>query len=255
MGCGVKLLAVDTATRCQSVALLDGERVVAQSERDVGASHARWLVPTIDELLASTGWTVAQLNGLAVAIGPGSFTGLRIGLATLLGFRTTSGLPLAAVPTLEALAWNVRESQRPLCPILRGRTGEAYWALYHWTGYGVLEQLRQEQVGPVEQVVGLIDRPMYVFGDGWQAYKDQLRRDLGSRTCNALEIPGAASRVSAVSVGLAGLHRLTRGEQAAIGLSPRYIQRSEAELNWERRGRTPEVAHTKRGSGRRAARV
>ena len=251
----MKLLAVDTATRCQSVALLDGERVVAQSERDVGVSHARWIVPTIDDLLTSNEWTLAQLTGLAVSIGPGSFTGLRIGLATMLGFRITLGLPLAAVPTLEALAWNVRWRQQPLCPILRGRTGEAYWAVYQWTDSGVLEQLREEQVGPVERVAELIDRPMIVFGDGWQAYKDQLRHHLGSRACDALEVPGDVSSVSAVSVGLAGLYRLARGEQAPLGLSPRYIQRSDAELNWERRARTPDVAHTKRGSGRRAAQV
>jgi len=230
----VKLLAVETATQHQSVAALDGQKVVARADQDAGGAHAKWLVPTIDRVLASGGLTLSDLDGLAVSIGPGSFTGLRVGLATMMGLRLVTGLPLAAVPTLEAMAWNLRSADRPVCPILKSRRGEVYWALYQWTSAGVLSCITDEQVGPLELLVRAINGPMLVFGEGWQAYRDDIRRLLGARACDACEAPLETMAASAVSVGLAGLERLARGEMAGQGLSPRYVQRAEAELNWER---------------------
>ena len=242
----MRLLAVETATRAQSVALLDGERVLARSDRDVGRAHARWLVPTIDRLLASTGLSLSNLDGMAVSIGPGSFTGLRVGLATLLAFRSVTALPLAAVPTLQAMAWNLRGSSRLLCPILKGRVGEVYWALYRWTEAGVLELVRGERVGPVRELTESLEGPVLVFGDGWVTYQHELRRSLGASACDVCEAPREAMAASAVSVGRAGLELLARGERAPVGISPRYIQRSKAELNWERLGR-----NAKEKTGRR----
>ncbi len=230
----MNLLAVETATRAQSVALLSGEQVLARFDRDAGGAHARWLVPTIDRLLASTGLTWSNVDGLAVSIGPGSFTGLRVGLATMLGFRSVTGLPLAAVPTLEAMAWNLRGSTLPLCPILRARVGEAYWARYRWTGAGVLEPLTGERVGPLKELAESLEGPTLVLGDGWVTYQDELRRYLGAKACDVREAPQDTMVASAVSVGRAGLELLARGRSAPVGVSPRYVQRSEAEVNWER---------------------
>ncbi|MGH7206228.1 MAG: tRNA (adenosine(37)-N6)-threonylcarbamoyltransferase complex dimerization subunit type 1 TsaB [Nitrospiraceae bacterium] len=244
----MKLLAVETATHCQSVAVLDDQTVVARADQDAGGAHAKWLVPTIDRVLASGGLTLSDLDGLAVSIGPGSFTGLRVGLATMMGLRLVTGLPLAAVPTLEAMAWNLRTADRPLCPILKSRKGEVYWALYQWTGAGSLSCTTHEQVGPLELFVRSITGPTLVFGEGWQTYGDDIRRLLGARACEACEAPPETMAASAVSVGLAGLERLARGEVAGQGLSPRYVQRAEAELNWER----PAAGSLKVGKGARS---
>ena len=227
----VRLLAVETATQHQSVAVLDGQAVVACSDQDARGAHAKWLVPTIDRVLASEGLTLSDLDGLAVSIGPGSFTGLRVGLATMLGLRVVTGLPLVAVPTLEAMAWNLRSADRPLCPILKCRRGEVYWALYQWTSAGVLRCITGEQVGPLELLARSITGPTLVFGEGWQTYGNDIRLLLGARVCDACEAPLQAMAASAVSVGLAGLERLARGEVAGQGLSPRYVQRAEAEIN------------------------
>lgn len=232
----MKLLAVETATHWQSVAVLDDQTVMARADRDAEGAHAKWLVPTIDRVLASAGLTLADLNGLAVSIGPGSFTGLRVGLATTMGLRLVTGLPLAAVPTLEAMAWNLRSADRPLCPILKSRKGEVYWALYEWTSAGALRCLMPEQVGPLELLVRSINGPTLVFGEGWQTNRDEIRRLLGDRARDACEAPPDTMAASAVSVGLAGLERLARGEMAGQGLSPRYIQRPEAEISGCGRG-------------------
>ena len=230
----MRILAVDTATTWQSVAVLDGTEVLARSDQDAAGAHAKWLVPTIDRVLRANGLTLASLDGLAVSIGPGSFTGLRVGLATMQGFRAVTGLPLVAVPTLEAMAWNLRRASQPVCPILKARTGEVYWAVYQWEGNDMLRCLMDERVGPLELVGRSIEGPTVVFGEGWQIYRDELWRLLGDRARDMCEAPPDAMPVSAVSVGLAGLERLARGEVAALGLSPRYVQRAEAELKWRR---------------------
>jgi tRNA threonylcarbamoyladenosine biosynthesis protein TsaB len=226
----MKLLAVETATGRLSVAILDGKQVLGRLDEDARGAHARWLVPAIDRLLKSTDVTLSAMEGLAVSVGPGSFTGLRVGLATVLGFRAVTGLPLAAVPTLEALAWNLHGAAQPLCPILKARTGRVYWALYQWTRAGTLQQVIEERVSPLEAVVRSIQGSTIMFGEGWDLYREQFLDLLGTRSGAAGEAPYEARTASAVSVSLAGLERLRRGEVAGKGLSPRYVQQAEAEL-------------------------
>ena len=161
----MKILAVDTATAWQSVAVLDGEKVLARADEDAEGAQAKRLVPAIDRVLASCGMTLADLEGLAVSIGPGSFTGLRVGLATMLGFRLVTGLPLAAVPTLEAMAWSLRDAAVPLCPMLKARTGEVYWGLYRWQDDMTLQVLQDERVGTVGTVAQSLCGPVMLFGE------------------------------------------------------------------------------------------
>ncbi len=253
----MRILAIETATAWQSVAILDGDTVLARSDRNTEGSHAKWLVPTIDRLLSSAGLELAQLDGFAVSIGPGSFSGLRVGLATMLGFRAVTGLPLAVVPTLEALAWNLRGAALPICPIIKSRTGEVYWAVYQWTGDGALRQLVGEQVGPPNQVDQAIHGPTLVLGDGWQRYAADIRLTLADRASFLREAPDEAMLPSAVSIGLAGLERLSRGEIAGLSVAPCYVQRSEAEIKYERRPaglKTKSQRIIQHGIGRRRTR-
>src|SRR5256885_5412960 len=98
----MKILAVETATSRQSVAVLDGPRVLARSDEEAAGSQARLLIPTIDRLLKASGLTLSSLEGLAVSIGPRSFSGLRGGLAALLGLPRSTGPPFCAEPAFEA---------------------------------------------------------------------------------------------------------------------------------------------------------
>ncbi|MSQ77725.1 MAG: tRNA (adenosine(37)-N6)-threonylcarbamoyltransferase complex dimerization subunit type 1 TsaB [Nitrospiraceae bacterium] len=251
----MRILAVETATSWQSVAIVEGDAVVARLDEDAAGSHARRLVPAIDRLLASCGMALTDMEGLAVSIGPGSFTGLRVGLATMLGFRLVTGLPLATVPTLEAMAWNFRRAEQLLCPMLRARTGEVYWAQYQWLPAGSLKQVQEEQVGTLEALVQSLKCPALMFGDGWELHKQDIRRLLGRPLLDAGETPPGAMRPSAVSVGRAGAERLRCGEVAGQGLSPRYVQRAEAEVVWERRGAVSPMTKAARQPGRRKARA
>ena len=240
----MKILAVETTTSRHSVAVLEGAQVVIRSDEDAKGAHASRLVPTIDQLLQASGIKLTSLDGLAVSVGPGSFTGIRVGLATMLGFRSVTGLPLVTVPTLEGLAWNLPEATRPLCPILKARTGEVYWALYQWEQRGRLKQVLGERVGSLELAVQAIQGPTLMLGEGWQAYRSEFRRLLGERAADFREAPFEAMSASAVSVGLAGLERLARGDVAKRGVSPQYVQRAEAEVKRDRGVTTTRVPRT-----------
>jgi tRNA threonylcarbamoyladenosine biosynthesis protein TsaB len=228
----MKVLAVETATSWQSVAILDGEHVLARNDQDAAGSHAKLLLPTIDRLFHETGLALKHLDGLVVSIGPGSFTGLRVGLATLLGFRTISRLPLALVPTLEGMAWNLRGSQRLLCPILNSRRGELYWALFRWASATRLARVELEQVGTPNTLGSSLTESVLVFGEGWTVEASAIRAATPP-TVTMTEAQVSAMKPSAVSIGLAGIERLRRGECAGVGVSPLYIQRTAAELMYE----------------------
>jgi tRNA threonylcarbamoyladenosine biosynthesis protein TsaB len=251
----MKILAVETATSWQSVAVMDGSTVLARVDEDATGSHARLLVPAIDRVLTSCGKTLSDLDGLAVSIGPGSFTGLRVGLATMLGFRSVTGLPLAAVPTLEAMAWNLRGSSDLLCPVLRARTGEVYWAQYRWLPDGSLKQVQEERAGTLETMARSLSSPVTLLGDGWLMHQKELRRLLEAQAIDVRDALPDVMRPSAVSVGLAGITRLQRGEIAGQGLAPLYVQRAEAEVVWERKGAVSPLAKARRRPFGRKARI
>jgi len=236
----MKILAVDTATSWQSVALLSGEHVLARCDQHAAGSHARLLLPTIDRLFSEAGLVPSKLDALVVSIGPGSFTGLRVGLATVLGIRTITGLPLVVVPTLEGMAWNLRGAALPLCPVITSRRGELYWAQYQWLGQDRLHRVMPEQVGTAAALGRQLAGDVVVFGEGWEQEKAAITA--GAASGAVLTEAHAQMRPSAVSVGLAGLLRLSRGERAGLGVSPLYIQRPEAELKFEQTGGVSPVA-------------
>ena len=247
----MNVLAVETATSWQSVAILDGSRVLARHDQEAAGSHAKLLLPTIDRLLRETDLTLKQLDGLAVSIGPGSFTGLRFGLATLLGFRTISRLPLVVVPTLEGMAWNLRGTSTLLCPILNSRRGELYWALFRWTSEGRLERVVSERVGTAAMLGASLIGSVLVFGEGWTVEAPAIRASTPPST-TFVEAPDLAMKPSAISIGLAGIERLQRGESAGIGVSPLYVQRTAAELKYDEAGGVSLVALRQRRVARKA---
>ena len=239
----MKVLAVETATTWQSVALLSGERVLARYDQDAAGSHAKLLLAAIDRVLTEAGLRPAQLDGLVVSIGPGSFTGLRVGLSTVLGMRTVTQLPLAVVPTLEGMAWNLRGAVMPLCPVINSRRGEVYWAIFQWRGHDHLERLVPEQVGGAEALGKQLSGPVVVYGEGWESEKVAIRASAPG--CPLISEAAEQMRPSAVSIGLAGLVRLSAGERTGVGVSPLYIQRPEAEIKYEQAGGLSPVARRK----------
>ena len=257
------VLAIETATAWQSVALLQGERVLALSEQDAAGSHARSLMGAIDGILRQTGLGLKDLQGLALSIGPGSFTGLRVGLATMLGFRAVLETPIVPVPTLEAMAWNLRGMPGLLVPVLKSRHNEVYWAAYEWLPVLVRHTRIAEQVGSPSSVAQALQgtETGTLFGDGWQAYGQQIRQAIESLGGKIREVTPEQQRPSAVSVALAARQRIASGQLPEGNIVPLYVQRTEAEVQFDaqqgvsalerRRERVAKKLAQGRGRGRR----
>src|SRR4029450_1777971 len=128
----MKLLAVESATLSGGAAILDGDRLLGEITLNIAITHSERLLSAVDRLLADCGLAPADLEGLAVSVGPGSFTGLRVGLATGKGRGMARELPTPPVPTLDALAARLPFADAPVCPILDARKNEVYLSLYHW---------------------------------------------------------------------------------------------------------------------------
>jgi tRNA threonylcarbamoyladenosine biosynthesis protein TsaB len=217
-------LALETSTLAGGVALVDGERVIGEYLLDVRVTHSERLMPAIDRLLTDAGWTVADLDGLAVAVGPGSFTGLRIGLSTAKGLAWARGIPLAAVPTLDAMAASLPFSGWPVCPVLDARKGEVYCSLYRWDGMAMSRQWDYLALAP-DELAARLGEPTVLLGDG----------AAGVVSRHVRLAPPHRRLPSAAAVAVLGLARFRAGETvSAAELSPLYLRPSQAEL--KRRG-------------------
>jgi tRNA threonylcarbamoyladenosine biosynthesis protein TsaB len=214
------LLAVETSTLAGGVALLDGERVLGEYLLDVRLTHSERLMPAIDRLLADARWTAASLQGLAVAAGPGSFTGLRIGLSTVKGLAWSLGLAVAAVPTLDALAAGLPYAAHPVCPVLDARRNEVYCSRYRWDGTSMRREWDYLALPP-DALAARLDEPTIVLGDGAHLVASH----------HARLAPPHRRLPSAATVGVLGRLRFETGEVvSATELSAFYLRPSEAEL-------------------------
>jgi len=206
----VRILAIETATTITRVALLDGERVLAEVE-DAERAHAAALLPAVERSLDDAALTLSDVEGFAVSIGPGSFTGLRIGLATVKAFALGGGRPTAAVPSLAALAWPQRGAAASVVACLDAQRGEVYAACYRAGGPLGLEPLWREVILKPEQLAERVPDAALVVGTGAGA---------------GLPSPGPRAR----DVGVLGSRLLAAGAAMdAAGLVPRYVRRAEAE--------------------------
>jgi tRNA threonylcarbamoyladenosine biosynthesis protein TsaB len=213
-------MALETSTLAGGVALLDGERVIGESLLDVRVTHSERLMPAIDRLLREAGWTAATLEGLAVAVGPGSFTGLRIGLSAVKGLAWALGLAVAAVPTLDALAAGLPFAAHPVCPVLDARKNEVYASLYRWDGVTMRRQWDYLALAP-EALASRLTEPTILLGDGAHFVVSR----------HARMAPPHRRLPSASAVGVLGLARFRAGDVVSAGeLSPFYLRSSEAEL-------------------------
>lgn len=223
----MRILALETSTPAGGVALLDGDRLIAEYTLSVRAAHSERLMATVDRLLSDSGWEIRTLEGLAVSIGPGSFTGLRIGVSTAKGLALALGIPLVGVPTLDALAAALPHAADPVCPILDAKKGEVYASLFHWEAGRMVRDWEYLALSPAD-LCSRLSGPVIFVGDGVAAFEKFLSEALGPRARFA---PPARRLPSAACVAQLGHSRLLSGEVVEPAtLIPLYIRPSEAEL-------------------------
>jgi len=225
----VKILAIDTATEPISAAVWDETGVRGEETCRVDGQASRELFPAIHRLLAGRGWTVAGLGGLAVSIGPGSFTGLRVGVSTVKGLCGAHAIPAVAVGTLDALVL-ASGCEGRIAACLDARRGHIYARLFERDGHREVRPLTDEVLAePSEWAASLPkDDHLWLIGSGATTYREAFVGELGVHARFA-----EPSMSMAAAVAVLGAHQLAQGKVVAVSeLLPRYIRPSTADVNF-----------------------
>ena len=221
-------LAIDTATKTAGVALLRDERVLAEYFFNLPLNHSETVLPAVNQALALAGLGIGDVGLFALTVGPGSFTGLRIGASTVKGLAFATGAPAVGVSTLEALACNAAGFAGLVCPLIDARKGEVYAALYRIDGEGRPEQVLDERVAAPCEILPLVEGNALFLGDGLAAAARLIAER--PRGLSHFLAPNQQS-VRASSVALIGRRRYLRGDVLDLAtFVPRYLRRSEAEV-------------------------
>lgn len=177
----MKILGVDTATPIGSVGLIDGDTLVAEHTLNIFQEHSSRLMLAIDSVLKGGNTSVAELDACAVGIGPGSFTGVRIGVATVKSICYALDTPIVGVSTLAAIAYNLRWTDAVICPILDARRGEIYGAAFQ--GGTDWQRLSEDRCLTIDAFLDTLppsEKPLRFIGDGLLTYGDAVRDRLGT---------------------------------------------------------------------------
>ena len=222
----MKILALDSTAVVGSVALCEDSRMVAHYTLNTGNTHSQTLLPMIESVLKSAEWEIDDLDLFAVSQGPGSFTGVRIGIATIKGLAFGKNIPCAGVSTLEALAYNLRYYSGIICPVMNARRAQVYNALFACEN-GVLTRLcpdRAISIAELDEELATATQPIYLVGDGYDITLD------GFQKTQVVPVPDELRYQSGYSVALCGLAAHSRGEAVNdTALAPVYLRPSQAE--------------------------
>ena len=211
------LLAIDTSTRHAGVAVCDDGRVLSSRCWRSSVNHSAELMPAVDQILRSHGLTPGDLSGIAVALGPGGFSALRVGMSVVKGLAFTSGTPVVGVGTLDLEAHPYSQSGLPVCAILDAGRKEVASALFSKDSV----RAREDAVGPVEELVDGIDEPTLFCGEAVASWGGVIRERLGSLAV----VADAAPAQRAWALGQLGWQRLAEGKTEDLAsLQPNYLR-------------------------------
>ncbi|PLY03670.1 MAG: tRNA (adenosine(37)-N6)-threonylcarbamoyltransferase complex dimerization subunit type 1 TsaB [Desulfuromonas sp.] len=225
------LLTLATATRTASVALTAGEELLAEVTFNPPTTQSEVLLPAVEQALSGVNLDIDSVDAIAVVVGPGAFTGLRVGVATAKGLALATGKPLIGISSLEALAMQVPDVALPVCALLDARKGEVYAGHFEWQS-GMPQASKPEEVVDPELLLQAVSGNTLFVGDGSEFYRTLIIRKLGQR---ALFAPASASVLRAGSVARIALRKFRNGDTVLPeNLNPVYISPSDAEINEKR---------------------
>jgi tRNA threonylcarbamoyladenosine biosynthesis protein TsaB len=222
-------LASDTSTKTASVALLSDEVVIAEIGINIEKKHGETLLPAIETLLSIGNVDIEEIGLFAVTVGPGSFTGLRVGASTIKGLALAMQKPVMGVSSLDALAMNISNMNMTSCPMLDAKRGQIYTALYSCDEKtGVPEKIAEERVVETRGFLEGLKGEFIFLGDGAKNYKTLIREILPERSFFA---PPHFNDIKAATVGLLGVRKFNQGNfMDPANLNLRYLRVSYAEL-------------------------
>ena len=224
----MRILGIDSSTPGCSAALLNDDTIVAEQIAEPRPSHSKYLLQMVDQVFKEGQSCLNDVDGFAVTIGPGSFTGLRIGVSLLKGFVLATEKPFVGINSLEALARTLDAPQYPVCTVLDARKSEVYAAVFESREDGLHPLIKENALSP-EALCDRIKAPTLFVGSGVERYRELFRKSLGDRFME----PGTQPKLSSAA-GTALLASRQFNHQKHFDLDQlkiNYIRKSEAELS------------------------
>ena len=227
----MKVLGIDSSGMTATVAIIEDDKLISEFSVNHKRTHSETLMPMIDEIMKASEITPEDLDVIAIAAGPGSFTGLRIGAATVKGFGLALDIPVAAVPTLEGLAMNLWGSDKLVCPIMDARRNQVYTGLYHVNIEAELPEAVLDQTAcDIEEIIEKINtlgEPVIFLGDGVAQFRDIIEEKAAVSVSFAPAMSGLQRAASVASLGLR-YHKAGKTVNAD-DFTPVYLRPSQAE--------------------------
>ena len=221
-------LSINTATKQYSLAVMKDETLLGEYILPSGPSHFRDLMPSLDDLLMKVGLLPQKLDGLIVALGPGSFTGIRIGLSVVKGLSQCLNIPIIGVPTLLAMASQLPYLKEDICPLVTSRKEEVFTALFRWSSNGHLSRIKQDMAIRIGELGSIIEKKTIFIGNDLPNQGPILKRQMRGEKLLA---PANLWNLKASSVGILGLERLKKGDSDSLSeLVPIYIRGADIRL-------------------------
>ncbi len=215
----MKVLSIDTAGRYDFVVLMQDARILAETARDSANNSLRDIIILVDGVLRRAGLALRDVDAFAVGIGPGSWTGVRVGLTVGKTFAFSLDKPVCGVSSLDALAYEARGEGGLVCPLVDAGRGNVYAALYRSVNAGLVKE-RDYSAGPVEVLVRSIAEPVVFIGEAVEEHRDTITELLGPQVRFLGEGHGRGR-----AVGSLALDRLIRGQgDDSLALSPLYLR-------------------------------
>ena len=236
----MKILALDTSALVASAAITENGKVLAEYTLNYKLTHSQTIMPMIDEIVKMTETDLDTIDYIACSSGPGSFTGLRIGAATAKGLAHGLNKPIVAVPTLEALAYNIFGTDKFICPIMDARRKQVYNAVYVPKGKK-LDVILEEDTRIIDDVLDYVkdvDCDVIFVGDAVSLYKDKI-----AELYNAIIAPASCNMQRAACVAALAEVYIEEGKYMnGAEFAPEYLRKSQAERELEEKQKAGEKA-------------
>ena len=222
----MKVLGIDTSGYANAIGVVDGDRILADFVFEAKTDSLEKIVANIDSVLKGANLTLEDIQGIGVGLGPGSWTGIKVGVTVGKILAYSTGKPVSGVPTLEALAYNVGNTSALICPVIYAGTRDTVYAAFYRNRGGTITREGDYYVGNPQGLAEMVREDMIITGSGAQSYRQLMGQPLGSPSVS-IEAMEAVPNGSVVAL-LAAV-RLARGESDdALSLEPLYLKESTA---------------------------
>lgn len=218
------VLGIDTSGYANAIGVVDGDKILADFVLETRNESLAKIMLNADSVLKENGLSLEDVEGFGVGLGPGSWTGIRIGVSVAKMLAYCTGKPIKGIPTLEVLAHRARGSQKLVCPVIDAGAGGAVYAAFYRFRNDEIQQAGDYYVGDIPGLAGLIKEPAVLVADGATKYRDEMLAYMPTDTIEALQ-----SATSGAAVALLAAVNLESGESDdTLALAPLYLKESTA---------------------------